>query len=227
MKYYYVMFDHDSSSNAFTDNQYLLKTYISQRKDILSVSTVNMTGEVEADSYGDIIRILNFKLGGSFGWDNEIQFIGDGDGNHIVTFTDYEAESIGFNVWETAACIIEDLMKNALWMWKLIQEGIIDPDDNGLGLVVKRLFVIIGYYRELFTELIYCSSTRELDQSTFNELFQDKNRLESAVDREHPLSVIEIVNQWTCYHEFYLDVVNDVLPFKEDRDLRRDYDERS
>lgn len=227
MKYYYVMFDHDCSSNAFTDNPYLLKKYIDERRDIVSMSTINMTGEIEADSYGDIIRRLNFKLGETFSWDNEIQFIGDENGNNVITFTDYEADYIGFNVWETTACIIEDLMRYIFWIWKLVQMGIVILDNKEAELTIKRLFVIVGYYRELFAELIDASSIRELDPSTFNDLFQEENRMEVVTHRDFPLSVIEIINPWVCYNQFYLDIVNDnTLPFDEDVELRRDQDER-
>lgn len=226
MKYYYVIFDHDCSSNAFTDNPYLLRKYIDERRDIVSMTTINMIGEIEADSYGDIIRKLNFKLGETFSWDNEIQFIGDEGGNNVIAFTDYEADSIGFNVWETAACIIEDLMRHIFWIWRLVQMGVIILDDKETELTIKRLFVIVGYYRELFTELMGTSSTRELDPSTFNDLFQEENRMEAMTHRDFPLSVIEIINPWVCYNQFYLDIINDALPFDEDVELRRDRDER-
>ena len=226
MKYYYVIFDHDCSSNAFTDNPYLLRKYIDERRDIVSMSTINMIGEIEADSYGDIIRKLNFKLGETFSWDNEIQFIGDEGGNNVIAFTDYEADSIGFNVWETAACIIEDLMRHIFWIWRLVQMGVIILDNKETELTIKRLFVIVGYYRELFTELMGTSSTRELDLSTFNDLFQEENRMEAMIHRDFPLSVIEIINPWVCYNQFYLDIINDALPFDEDVELRRDRDER-
>ena len=36
MKYYYVIFDHDCSSNAFSDNPYLFEQYIKERKDIIA-----------------------------------------------------------------------------------------------------------------------------------------------------------------------------------------------
>lgn len=104
--------------------------------------------------------------------------------------------------------------------------GVIIFDNKETELTIKRLFVIVGYYRELFTELMDTSSTRELDPSRFNDLFQEENRMEAVAHRDFPLSVIEIINPWVCYNQFYLDIINDVLPFDEDVELRRDRDER-
>lgn len=216
MKYYYVIFDHDSSSNAFTDNLYLFERYIKERRDIIAVSTINLTGDFEADDYGTVIRILSQKMGTNISWESDIQFIADPMSGDIVTFTDNEVDCIGFDVFSIMTCIIDEVSSTLKWFRDLIDMGLIRIE-TGKGMnPVDRTSALFDWYRALALQLDWIGIDK-LDSDAIKQLFVSTGREDILkMLQENKASIVEIGNLFICYRDYFLPTINDVLPFKED-----------
>lgn len=216
MKYYYVIFDHDCSSNAFSDNPYLFEQYIKERKDIIATSTINLTGDFEADDYGTVIRILSQKMGSNISWESDIQYVADPISGDIVTFTDNEVDCIGFDVFSTMTCIIDEVSSMLKWFCELIDTGIIHIGTGKDSNPVDRASALFEWYRALALQLDWIGIDK-LDSEAIKQLFTNTGREDILhMLQNNKAGIVEIGNLFICYRDYFLPAINDVLPFKED-----------
>lgn len=216
MKYYYVIFDHDCSSNAFSDNPYLFEQYIKERKDIIATSTINLTGDFEADDYGTVIRILSQKMGSNISWESDIQYVADPISGDIVTFTDNEVDRIGFDVFSTMTCIIDEVSSMLKWFRELIDTGIIHIGTGKDSNPVDRASALFEWYRALALQLDWIGIDK-LDSEAIKQLFTNTGREDILhMLQNNKASIVEIGNLFICYRDYFLPAINDVLPFEED-----------